>query len=267
MGSKSPWSWRARTAWRLERRVGRYRAGFQAPALPAGCRVYAIGDVHGRLDLMQHLLVAVEADRAARPPAHNYVIQLGDFIDRGPHSARLIAGFHRLATSRPHFIALKGNHEATLSAVLNGDYDALRLWLEHGGRAALDSLKIDPALAEPDHMRELITALEAAIPAAQRQWLERLPVSVQIGDYYFVHAGIRPGVTLRRQIEHDQLWIRDEFLESTEDHGAVIVHGHTVEAHGPVLRHNRIGVDTGAYRTGRLVALGLEGEDRWVVDA
>lgn len=233
------------------------------PSVPPGVRAYAIGDVHGRADLLADLLARIRADAAARPAAETLVILLGDLIDRGPDSAATVAlAMRPLGWART--IALKGNHEDAMAGALDGDTRTLGVWLRNGGRAALASWGIDPAIADDPQATagEVTAAIAAAIPPAQRAWLAARPLHFRLGDYYFVHAGVKPGVPLDRQTRRDALWIRDEFLESRRDHGAVVVHGHSITVEIEDLP-NRIGLDTGAYATGRLTALGLEGDRRW----
>lgn len=234
-----------------------------APSLPPGLRAYAIGDVHGRLDLLSELLAAIRADDAAREPAETLVVQLGDLIDRGADSAGVVA-LAMAPLDWGRLVVLKGNHEAALTGALDGDRRTLSIWLRNGGRAALASWGVDPAILDaPDATTESIAALVAdAIPSEQRAWLARRPLNLRLGDYYFVHAGVRPGVPLDRQSEEDALWIRDEFLSSRRDHGAIVVHGHSIAEEVEELP-NRIGIDTGAYASGRLTALGLERDRRW----
>lgn len=233
----------------------------QQAALPPGQRVYAVGDIHGRLDLFEELLDDIRRDNAARAAAETHIILLGDLIDRGPDSAGVVARAMRpldFASLR----ALLGNHEAAMLAALDGDRSMLKIWLRNGGREALASW--GAPYEEIDRLDDaaLIVMAQSLIPRRQRAWLGRCPISIQLGDYYFVHAGVRPGTSLARQKDEDRLWIRDAFLESDADHGAVVVHGHSVTSDVEEMP-NRIGIDTGAYATGRLTALGLEGERRW----
>lgn len=248
----------------LARLFGRSRPAPKAPSIPPGRRVYAIGDVHGRRDLLDTLLERLRNDDAARGThIATEIILLGDLIDRGPDSAgvvrRAMAGVDWAAT-----VVLKGNHEAAMIDGLDSDRDMLRLWLEQGGDSALASWNVDEEIIRDAPLDALIAAARAAIPASQLAWLSARPLSYRRGDYYFVHAGIRPGVPLEEQTPRDAMWIRETFLNSTRDHGVVVVHGHTrtIEVED---RGNRIGIDTGAYATGRLTALGLEGEDRWIL--
>lgn len=234
------------------------------PALSGG-RTYAIGDVHGRLDLLHELSGLIEDDTATRPPAQPVrIVLLGDFIDRGPHSQALIDLCMRL-TAETSAIVLKGNHEATLVDVWRGNHDALEMWLAHGGAATLSSYGVDVETLDPDDWQAWMRATRRAIPAEAIDWLDRLPTWLAIDRHYFVHAGIRPGIPLEEQRDEDRLWIRDEFVDSTDDHQAIIVHGHMIESDTVRIRPNRIGVDTGAYRTGRLSAVAIEGDEQWVL--
>lgn len=239
----------------------------RAPArIPAGMRVYAIGDIHGRYDLLLALLAAIGAD-AASGPGDCRMVFLGDYIDRGDDSAAVIA---RLASGTAEgsadrsWTCLMGNHEATLLAALSGEAD-WEAWLRMGGAETLFSYGVSArSFTGPDRGEQLRAATLAAIPAAHLDFLRQLPTSAEIGEYYFCHAGIRPGVPLDRQSPDDLIWIRDPFIRSGRDHGKRIVHGHTpvmeVEMHA-----NRINVDTGAYLTHRLSCVVLEGDEARVI--
>jgi serine/threonine protein phosphatase 1 len=230
--------------------------------LPAGQRLYAIGDVHGRLDLLDALLDRIDDDNSARKPAETHVLLLGDLIDRGPYSSgvvrRIMAGDDRFASLG----ALKGNHEASLLAVLAGETQWLASWLDYGGRASLRSWGVDDAVLRSEDEEAIVASARAAVPADQHAWLAALPTRHRAGDYLFVHAGVRPGVAIDAQSDDDLLWIRGEFLNDRSDHGVVVVHGHTI-CREPELRTNRIGIDTGAYLSGALTAVGLEDGERW----
>jgi serine/threonine protein phosphatase 1 len=234
------------------------------PVLPPGLRVYAVGDIHGRLDLLNRLLALSEADNRGRAPMRTMVILLGDLIDRGPDSAAVIRrAMEPLGWAQLR--ALRGNHEAALLDALDGDRRMLAIWLRNGGAPALRSWGLDPAtLLATDSSEDILDAVRAAIPAAERAWLAACPLFIQLGNYFFTHAGIRPGVKLDAQTADDMLWIREEFLDSDRDHGAMVVHGHSV-AEEIEQRPNRIGLDTGAYYSGRLTALGLERGERWLL--
>ncbi|PWC52323.1 metallophosphoesterase family protein [Azospirillum sp. TSO22-1] len=231
-------------------------------AVPRGLRVYAIGDVHGRLDLLDRMLDMIETDGAAAPELVKYIVYLGDYVDRGPHSRGVIK---RLAEGPPPgfgAIHLKGNHEASMLAFLE-DIRVGPNWLTFGGTATLASYHVPPPHADsaPEDLAQAQEQLRLRLPPAHRGFLDSLRTSVTIGDYLFAHAGIRPGVPLERQREDDLLWIRDDFLRSAADHGKVVVHGHTISPE-PELRANRIGIDTGAFATNRLTCLVLEGTER-----
>jgi serine/threonine protein phosphatase 1 len=228
-------------------------------------RVYAIGDIHGRYDLMARLLFAIERDAAKRLPARTEIVILGDFIDRGPGSAGVMAVLGALR-ARDGLVVLKGNHEAALVDAWHGDQTALALWLDHGGDATLRSLGAEDHEIYPADHRQLLETVRKYVSKSMIKWLASLPLSHRVGDHLFVHAGIRPGVPLAEQVAEDMLWIREEFTQNKDDHGLVVVHGHTISERVAV-RPNRIGVDTGAYRTGRLAAVGVEAGAHWVIEA
>ena len=235
------------------------------PAIPPDRRVYAIGDVHGRLDLLEALLEIIREDHAGRAVTAGAaeVVLLGDLIDRGPDSAGVVDRVMR-SPEWARFIVLRGNHEDAMLKALDGDRAMMKTWLRNGGDAALRSWGMTPSELRGGSFDEVLEAAEAYVPAAHRAFIARGRQSIQIGDYYFVHAGVRPGVRLAEQCADDQLWIRQEFLGSDAHHGAMIVHGHSISASAELLP-NRIGLDTGAYASGRLTALGLEGTDRWIL--
>ncbi len=233
-------------------------------ALPPGERVYAVGDIHGRLDLLRALAAAIEADDAARGDAQTTIILLGDLIDRGPDSAGVIA-FVRDWQARCPVRVLAGNHEEMLLASLESDA-ALRAFLRFGGKETLLSYPIDPAHYSRCDIAETRALMQAAIPAKDIAFIRSFEDQIALGDYLFVHAGIDPAVPLDQQQTQDLRWIREPFLRHEADFGAVVVHGHTIFG-APEVRHNRIGIDTGAYASGRLTALGLEGTARWFIEA
>lgn len=235
-----------------------------AASVPPGERVYAVGDIHGRLDLFEALIRAIEADDADRDGARTTVILLGDLIDRGPDSAGVIRTARAWGEQRTvRYIA--GNHEEMLLQGLEKP-EVLRVFMRHGGRETVLSYPVDPAAyaeADWDALRDLIAA---AIPPADLTFLRGFENTIRIGDYAFVHAGVLPGVPLEAQRTSDLRWIREPFLSHAANHGYVVVHGHTITdevEHKP----NRIGIDTGAYASGRLTALGLEGTERWLIEA
>jgi serine/threonine protein phosphatase 1 len=207
------------------------------------------------------LIALIGEHSASLPPARSlYVVLIGDIVDRGPQSAEVLAMLYSLQRQNSRVIVLLGNHEEAMLQALDGDPDALRRWLAVGGDATLASFGIAPMRVDDDP-RGYMNSARRAIPRQWLAWLRQLPLSVQSGDYYFVHAGVRPGVALARQVREDMLWIRREFLRHERDFGAIIVHGHSVTPDVDI-RQNRIGIDTGAYRTGVLSAIYLEGEKR-----
>jgi len=235
------------------------------PRIPDDERVYAIGDVHGRIDLLEELVGLIREDSETRGPARVRVILLGDIVDRGPGSAEIVRRCMEFAAQTDRFVVLKGNHEAMMVDALRGNFAAFSLWMRSGGDAALRSWGVPEYLVEGGASPELLRAACGRIPAKVLSWLQRLPLTCRIGSYLFVHAGIRPGVALAEQADEDLLWIRREFLDSEVDHEFVVVHGHSISQDGIVIQPNRIGIDTGAYRTEILSALALEGERRWTL--
>lgn len=245
------------------RQLFRPKAEVAQPAIPPGQRVYAVGDIHGRLDLFQALVAAIERDDAARRKADTTVILLGDLVDRGPDSSAVIAAARDLAGRRKvRFIA--GNHEEMFLDSF-GKAEVLRHFLRHGGRETLLSYPIAPDVYRDLTLDETREILPSLIPTEDIAFLRGFEDMIRIGDYLFVHAGIRPGLPLDQQETRDLRWIREPFLGSTEDHGCCVIHGHSI-ADEPEVRANRIGIDTGAYMSGRLTALGLEGTERWFLE-
>ena len=233
------------------------------PRVPEGSVVYAVGDVHGRLDLLQALLGEVAADAAGRRATRRVLITLGDYVSRGCDSRGVV---ELLRSWRPRgfeVVSLRGNHEDLLLRYLDGDLAAGRHWFDYDGREALAHYGVRPGPG-CGSMEALRLGFRQALPPEHLAFFRALPVSHGEGGYHFVHAGVRPGVPLPAQSRHDQMWIRRPFLDSEQDHGAVVVHGHSV-VREPEVRRNRIGIDTGAYRTGVLTCLALEGERRWLL--
>ncbi len=238
----------------------------RTPALPPGMLVYAIGDIHGRDDLFEQLLDRIEGDRQARAYDRCILILLGDLVDRGPDSDRVVERALSLGAPFDRVHHLIGNHEECMIAALTGDVRALRYFSRIGGDATIRSYIRDEALYEAASFEELATLFPARVPSIHADFLRCGDDMVLYGDYVFVHAGVRPGVPLNRQKKSDLRWIREEFLSAREDFGAMVVHGHTISDQVE-MRPNRIGIDTGAYCTGALTALGLCGTDQWVVQA
>ena len=236
----------------------------QRVAVPAGQRVYAVGDIHGRLDLFEALIATIDADDAERGPAQTTVILLGDLVDRGPDSRGVIAAARGWAARRTVRM-LKGNHEEMFLKSFSS-LETLRHFLRYGGKETLLSYPIDARAYQEMSLEALQARLPALVPAADIALMEAMEDSIAIGNYLFVHAGIRPGVALDRQRHSDLRWIREPFIDHEGDHGVVVVHGHTITSEVEELP-NRIGIDTGAFMSGRLTALGLEGTGRWYLTA
>ena len=235
----------------------RSRRVVKQPRLPDGIRIYALGDIHGRSDLLKETFSVIDTDIAKNPVSRPVEVFLGDYIDRGPDSAHTLDLLLERSLYR-ETVFLKGNHEAYLLEVLR-DPTKLEDWRQFGGLQTLMSYGIQPSL-NPDSAEQtnLISALLEVMPADHLQFLQSLKPSFECGDFYFVHAGVRPGIPLNEQQEHDLLWIRDEFLNSIENFGKFIVHGHTPVPE-PDIRPNRINIDTGAYATGNLTLLTIQG--------
>lgn len=234
------------------------------PSLPATLRIYAVGDIHGRLDLLNRLLALIKSDLALRPTLRPLYVFLGDYIDRGSASRETIDRL--IEHGEVHeSIFLKGNHELIALKCLS-DRALFDQWLRLGGMETLISYGLPPEiLTSGKQIVELQSAFHRALPQSHFRFFRDLQNTFTSGDFFFVHAGVRPNVELGRQKQSDLLWIRDEFLSSTRDFGKIIVHGHTpmneIEV-GP----NRINIDTGAFATGRLTCLVLEGESLSVID-
>jgi serine/threonine protein phosphatase 1 len=231
----------------------------------AGWRAYVIGDVHGCLDLLETLLSEITADHARRPEAKGLIVLLGDLIDRGPDSAGVIARLRDFDMPGFRLVGIAGNHEEVLLKILAGDPTEFAGWLRFGGAETLRSYGADPAAIETLGPETAGRRIAEIIPNQDRKFLEQLGDSLRFGDYLLVHAGIRPGVPHDQQSLRDLRWIREPFLSDTRDHGVVVVHGHTISKAVEEVG-SRIGIDTGAYATGRLTALGIEDDRRWVID-
>jgi serine/threonine protein phosphatase 1 len=225
-------------------------------SLPAQTRVYAIGDIHGRADLLADLIARIDDDVRRRPIAEVIEVYLGDYVDRGVDS-RGVIDLLALRMVKNRAVCLRGNHEVMLETFLR-DPSSLRDWVPMGALQTLDSYGV--SLTPKKTPNELHRLLSDRLPRAHQLFMECLRDSFSCGDFLFVHAGIRPGVPLERQQTSDMHWIRNEFLDSTEDHGWFVVHGHSPVPH-PDIRNNRINIDTGAWRTGVLTCIAIEGSD------
>lgn len=238
------------------------------PAVPPGMVVWAVGDVHGRLDLLRPLIEAILADARASPADRKLVVFLGDYVDRGPDSRgviRLLAGLSPAQGVEWRF--LKGNHEQAMLDFLD-DPSAGPRWCEYGGDSALRSwgLRVPDLAHRTEAWARVAADLRHRLTVLETAFLGNLELSVAVGDYFFAHAGARPGVALDRQAPEDLMWIRRPFLDSRAAFERVIVHGHTPTAEVHADRR-RIGIDTKAYESGVLTALRLEGRESLVLQA
>lgn len=233
------------------------------PSGPQGYRAYVVGDVHGRLDLLDELLGKIEAEAGRTSGAEVLLVFVGDIIDRGPNSAQVVERLRTYRHSGIRPIFLLGNHEEVLLRVLEGDAELITKWRWFGGNECLQSYGVDVKrmASGPD----ALAAVRSAIPKDHVDFLKGFGDTFRFGDYLFVHAGLRPGVALAAQTQQDLRWIRGPFLDDDSDHGFVVVHGHTIINHVEE-RSNRIGIDTGAYTTGILTALAIEENRRWYLD-
>ena len=234
----------------------RLTRGVLKPRLPDGIRIYAISDIHGCADLLQRMFTVIDRDLATIGTMRAIHVFLGDYVDRGPESCQTIELL--IERARKHeSVFLMGNHEAFLFDVLKNP-EQLQEWKQYGGLQTLTSYGLRPSLnPDPSEQAELIRQLSQKIPAHQRQFFNNLRTRFVCGDFFFVHAGVKPGVALDKQQEQDLLWIREEFLDCEEDFGKYIVHGHT-PVREPDIRFNRINIDTGAYATGNLTLLTIQ---------
>jgi serine/threonine protein phosphatase 1 len=232
----------------------------QPARIPDGIRIYAIGDVHGRIDLLDETFARIDADAARQPARRSIVVLVGDYVDRGPASRQVLDRL--IARCAAHeTVCLKGNHETFVEDFLR-EPATLDYWRQYGGLETLLSYGLAaPARANAEEQRRLAMEFAAVLPDAHRRFLASLRLSYVCGDFFFVHAGVRPRVSLDRQREADLLWIREEFLDYEEPFGKIVVHGHTPVVE-PDVRSNRIDIDTGAYATGRLTCLRLERDEK-----
>jgi serine/threonine protein phosphatase 1 len=231
----------------------------ESPPLPQPDRLYVIGDIHGRSDLLDRMVIEIARDLETRPIGAALTVTLGDYVDRGADSRGVLDRLVRNPFPTP-LVALKGNHEALFAAFLN-DPSVADHWRRLGGLETLHSYGVPVAsLMMGRDYEEAAAGLRAAIPPAHLEFLGSLRTSLSVGKYFMCHAGVRPGVPLERQSEEDLLWIRAEFLSSQANFGKIVVHGHT-PIESPEVLPNRINVDTGAFITGRLTCAVLDQGD------
>lgn len=234
------------------------------PKVPRGTRYYVIGDIHGRLDLYEAMIAAIESEMALSPECDHRVVLLGDLVDRGPDSAAVVARTREWQTIR-NVRVLAGNHEEMFLAAFSRP-EALRHFLKHGGFETLISYGLTRKMLNTLDLEVLFELLPTVISQAERDYIASFETMIIAGDYAFVHAGIDPAVPLAEQERSDLLWIRDAFLRHEGPLEKVIVHGHTI-FEKVVDCGNRIGIDTGAFRSGVLTALVLEGDQRRILQA
>jgi serine/threonine protein phosphatase 1 len=244
--------------------IQRLQVEGRRPSLPPGVRIYAVGDIHGRLDLLDELLARIGDDRSSRPAIRPVSIFLGDYVDRGPSSRETIDRLIEHAEANES-VFLKGNHEQIAISCLR-DRGLFERWMRLGGLETLMSYGITlAALSDDKQIVRLQAAFHEALPQSHFRFFRDLQSSFACGDYFFAHAGVKPDVPLSRQKESDLLWIRQEFLSSRVDFGKIIIHGHT-----PVrdieVEPNRINIDTGAFATGRLTCLVIDEASLSVID-
>jgi len=252
----------------LRNLVTRFRASSTPkPSIAEGRRLYVVGDIHGRLDLLDQLLTIIDTDDSAREATETHLIFLGDLIDRGPHSAQVVERLRQLAAAAPGATRfLLGNHEEVFLAAVAGNEEAFRFFIRIGGRETVLSYGVSEEEYRQLDYPELLAAFRAKVPPDHVDFIQGFENLILDGDYAFVHAGIRPNVPLVEQREKDLRWIREEFLSARTPHEKVIVHGHTISTEPELLPH-RIGLDTGAYVSGTLTAMGFEGSERWPLQA
>ncbi|NKJ40314.1 metallophosphoesterase family protein [Rhizobium sp. SG570] len=233
--------------------------------VPDGVRVYVIGDIHGRADLLAQTFARIDAHEAAHPVEQSITVFLGDYVDRGLRSREVIDQLIE-RQQNPRVVALRGNHDVSMLRALL-DMDVALRWLATGGRETLHAYGIVvPVDVDHDTIHTVIGLAVKRIPASHKAFLERLLPYATIGDYAFLHAGIRPGIALENQSLDDLVAIRQPFLDCAAPHDFMIVHGHTPVS-APDFRPNRINIDTGAYITGNLTCLVLEEDRQFVLRA
>ncbi|MEM1399728.1 MAG: metallophosphoesterase family protein [Pseudomonadota bacterium] len=234
--------------------------GAPVGSVPAGLRIYTIGDIHGRLDLLVEMLGMIVQDATDAPNLDKHIIYLGDYVDRGLESRQVM---DLLISDQPYGFEktfLKGNHEDSMLQFMDGDNDG-SMWFQFGGLSTMASYDVlmNEEGSRDQRLMQVREQLRENLPDDHLTFMRLLEMSISFGDYFFTHAGVRPGVALDAQSPQDLMWIRDRFLNSSVKHGKIVVHGHTI-SESPVVKSNRIGIDTGAYASGRLTCLVLEGD-------
>ncbi len=249
----------------LNKLLRRSASASSAPQVPEGERYYVVGDIHGRLDLFEALIEAIEEDdRSHDHETNTQVILLGDLIDRGPDSAGVIARAREWQQQRNVRI-LAGNHEEMFLESFE-DIEVLRHFLKHGGRETILSFNLSKSDYRKLSLEELMDRLPKIVPEHVRDFVANFEELIEAGDYVFAHAGINPNLPLDKQKRSDLLWIRERFLRHKGAFPKVVVHGHTIFDEIETKPH-RIGIDTGAFRSGVLTAIVLEGTSRRAIQA
>lgn len=242
----------------------RAKPAADGPAVPDGTRFYVIGDIHGRNDLFEALIMAIEDEASKAGELDVRVVLLGDLVDRGPASAQVVANAREWQKRRQVDI-VAGNHEQMFLESFDSD-KVLRHFIRHGGRETILSYGVPEDRYNEATIEQLQAMMHDHVPQEDREFLSRFDEMIIAGDYLFVHAGIRPGVELEEQSREDMMWIREQFLDHEGKYPYHVVHGHTIFEEVDA-RPNRTGIDTGAYRNGRLTALVLEGTSRRLIQA
>jgi len=235
------------------------------PSSPDGQRAYVVGDVHGRLDLLEELLSRIHEDIQSRPADKVSIVFLGDLIDRGPDSANVLDRLQNYRHPGVNTVFLLGNHEEVMLRVIGGEAQLIASWVRFGGDKTLESYGLDSNELLFMTDSAAVETVRRAVPERHVEFLRGFADTCRFGDYLFVHAGIRPGIELDQQQQSDLRWIREPFLLDDRDHGFVVVHGHTISRRIDE-QPNRIGIDTGAFATGVLTALSIEGGERRFID-
>lgn len=242
---------------------------FEDARTPPGLRIYAIGDIHGCRHELLEVHDRIRGDLRDRPCADWRIVHLGDYVDRGPDIKGVVSELIRLVQDRKTY-ALLGNHDQWfMDFLVDPATDGFLSWTTYGGAETIQAYggSLDAGFTDDLTGRHALReTLLQSVPEEHLRFLSTLPHSLRFGSYFFVHAGVRPGVPLDRQSIHDLIWIREPFLSSSDDLGAVIVHGHTVVLN-VVARSNRIGIDTGAVHGGTLSCLVLEDDEKMLLNA
>jgi serine/threonine protein phosphatase 1 len=232
------------------------------PSVPPGQRIWAIGDIHGRADLLEQLLERIEHEEERLSPSRVSIIFLGDLVDRGPDSKGVLDRIVALRAASPDVRVLRGNHDDVFLRAIKGDVRSMRHLVRMGGRETVLSYGISEAEYTSVDFASLVDHVQELVPQSHVELLESMEAMIVTGDYVFVHAGVRPDVPLDEQSEADLYWIRNEFLNCRKPFEKFVIHGHSITDEEEI-RPNRIGVDTGAFASGKLTAIGLEGQDRF----